>query len=192
MNDDGKLVSVTAAQMATYATVQKRREAFEQWIVESTTAIYGAPISLERIVSATGDEYKDLYVQISWQACQKFSPDTELAAMTRMFQASCDALGAIDEELEIDPDISGGAEPIIDAIKELKARIPAPSREQVLSPKFIAQIIQNVCELPGRNSPDDEPEAMLCTANELENCISRAEEKFNDDGKPILIAKDPS
>ena len=45
----------------------------------------------------------------------------ELASMTRMFHAACEALGAIDEELGIDPDEAGGAAPIIEAIRELKA-----------------------------------------------------------------------
>lgn len=43
----------------------------------------------------------------------------ELASMTRMFHAACADLGAINEALGLDPD-DGGAEPIIDAINELK------------------------------------------------------------------------
>lgn len=34
--------------------------------------------------------------------------------------------------------------------------------------------ILNICELPDRNSPDDEPEAMVATADELEGCALRA------------------
>jgi hypothetical protein len=43
----------------------------------------------------------------------------ELASMTRMFHAACADLGAINEALGLDPD-DGGAEPILDAIAELK------------------------------------------------------------------------
>ena len=45
----------------------------------------------------------------------------ELASMTRMFGAACADLGAINKVLGLDPE-DGGAEPIIDAINELKAR----------------------------------------------------------------------
>lgn len=37
--------------------------------------------------------------------------------------------------------------------------------------KFAEEIIQRVCELPDRNSPDDEPEALVCSPSELEGCI---------------------
>jgi hypothetical protein len=45
----------------------------------------------------------------------------ELASMTRMFHAACADLGAINEALGLDPE-DGGAEPILDAIEELKTR----------------------------------------------------------------------
>jgi len=38
--------------------------------------------------------------------------------------------------------------------------------------------IQNICELPDRNSPEDEPEAMVATPDELENCAIRAMERL--------------
>ncbi|VVE12190.1 hypothetical protein PCA20602_02691 [Pandoraea capi] len=47
----------------------------------------------------------------------------ELAKMTRMFGAACADLGLINEALGLDPD-DGGAEPILEAIAELKARLP--------------------------------------------------------------------
>jgi hypothetical protein len=37
--------------------------------------------------------------------------------------------------------------------------------------KLAEEIIGRVCELPDRNSPDDEPDAMVCNASELEGCI---------------------
>lgn len=48
------------------------------------------------------------------------------ASMERMFMAACEALGLINEALGLDPD-DGGAEPILEAIAELKAA--ALSRE---------------------------------------------------------------
>lgn len=57
---------------------------------------------------------------------------SELASMTRMFHAACDALGLISEALGLDPD-DGGAEPILDAIAELKGETlttPSPISDQ--------------------------------------------------------------
>lgn len=48
----------------------------------------------------------------------KFVRD-DLASTTRMFHAACAGLGAINEALGLDPN-DGGAEPILDAIGELK------------------------------------------------------------------------
>lgn len=45
----------------------------------------------------------------------------ELAEMKRLFGAACAELGAVNEALGLDPD-DGGADPIIDAIDELKAK----------------------------------------------------------------------
>lgn len=41
-------------------------------------------------------------------------------------------------------------------------------------PRWWQDFIQNVCEIPDRNSPEDEPEAMVATAQELEFCALRA------------------
>ena len=51
--------------------------------------------------------------------------DIELAQYKRMFESACSALGAIGDALGCDPE-EGGAEPILDAIAELKATRPAP------------------------------------------------------------------
>lgn len=54
--------------------------------------------------------------------------DTEADRYKRMFEAACSALGEIAEALGIDPE-DGGAEPILDAIEELRAAAPeAPAR----------------------------------------------------------------
>ncbi|MGD1323550.1 hypothetical protein ACNHE5_01080 [Pandoraea pnomenusa] len=41
-------------------------------------------------------------------------------------------------------------------------------------PSWWPDFIQNVCELPDRSSPEDEPEAMIATAEELESCALSA------------------
>jgi hypothetical protein len=45
--------------------------------------------------------------------------------------------------------------------------------------QFAAQVIQSVSELPGYTSPDDQPELLQCTADELQECIVRAFEYFD-------------
>jgi len=47
----------------------------------------------------------------------------ELESATRMFHAACHDLGLINEALGLDPD-DGGAEPILDAIAELRGATP--------------------------------------------------------------------
>ncbi len=64
--------------------------------------------------------------------------------------------------------------------------VAASSEPVTLTNEFIAAVIQNVCEIPDRNSPDDEPEAMVCTPDELTNCIRRAEEDFQESDQQIF------
>jgi len=45
-------------------------------------------------------------------------------------------------------------------------------------PAWFDTFLTNVCEIPDRNSPDDEPEAMIATAEELRNCAINAIEHF--------------
>jgi hypothetical protein len=56
--------------------------------------------------------------------------DIELAQYKRMFESACSALGAIGDALGCDPE-EGGAEPILDAIAELKTTPPAAQRQWV-------------------------------------------------------------
>ena len=44
-------------------------------------------------------------------------------------------------------------------------------------PTWWPKFIENICELPDRNSPEDEPEALVATPDELENCAMRAMEQ---------------
>ena len=48
-------------------------------------------------------------------------------------------------------------------------------------PPWWGTFIQNVCEIPDRTSPEDEPEAMIATAGELESCALAAIAKATDD-----------
>jgi hypothetical protein len=61
----------------------------------------------------------------------RYNPSAEgaLASMTRMFHAACADLGAINEALGLDPD-DGGAEPILEAIAELRAAIAAGGAQE--------------------------------------------------------------
>lgn len=52
-------------------------------------------------------------------------------------------------------------------------------------PSWWHDFIQNVCELPDRTSPEDEPEAMIATAQELENCALRAIEEAAEGAAPV-------
>jgi hypothetical protein len=77
-------------------------------------------VSKERMEAAINDphiDYRALYTSPFTQT----QPNAELESMTRMFHAACADLGQINEALGLDPD-DGGAEPILDAIEELKAK----------------------------------------------------------------------
>lgn len=49
--------------------------------------------------------------------------------------------------------------------------------------EFAAQVIQNVCDLPDYTSPDDQPELLQCTTNQLEACVLMAFEYFDKEVK---------
>jgi hypothetical protein len=60
----------------------------------------------------------------------------------------------------------------------LRAAAPQPSQpveagDPVL-PVWFDTFLTNVCEIPDRNSPEGEPEAMIATAEELRNCALNA------------------
>lgn len=51
--------------------------------------------------------------------------------------------------------------------------------------KIATQVVQNVCELPDYNSPDDQPNLVMCTVEELHRCVMRAlEEESGVDSQP--------
>lgn len=59
----------------------------------------------------------------------------------------------------------------------LRRLICAPAAATAL-PAWWPDFITNVCEIPDRNSPEDEPDAMIATAKELEGCALRAIEAY--------------
>jgi hypothetical protein len=40
--------------------------------------------------------------------------------------------------------------------------------------EIATQVVRNVCELPGYTSPDDQPDLVMCTVDELHLCVMRA------------------
>jgi len=45
---------------------------------------------------------------------------------------------------------------------------------KTMAERIATQVVENVCELPDYNSPDDQPDLVMCTVKELENCVLRA------------------
>jgi hypothetical protein len=48
--------------------------------------------------------------------------------------------------------------------------------------RLAAKIVQNICELPDYTSPDDQPELLQCTCDELENAVLNAIEDIYSEG----------
>lgn len=70
-------------------------------------------------------------------------------------------------------------EPLTDWNKEWAACADeaAEKARNELLPAWFNLFLTNVCELPDRNSPDDEPEAIFATLEELRNCAISAIEQ---------------
>lgn len=131
--------------------------AFTEW--------YGMPI----------DADMDIQTQVAWEnwqiawnasldaaASEQVEPasvNEELEATKRMFHAACADLGAINEALGLDPD-DGGAEPILDAIEELKAAAQ-PAQ---------AQAVQEKQERPCTCHPGDNPPIPCARKYVLSEC----------------------
>jgi len=45
--------------------------------------------------------------------------------------------------------------------------------------RFAQQVIANVCELPDYTSPEDQPDLLQCTVQELQACVLSAFEYFD-------------
>lgn len=86
--------------------------------------------------------------------------------------------GPIDKEMTALKDALAATQPNAAPAAEVVATVP-------VLPDWWAWFIQNICELPDRNSPEDEPEAMVATPDELENCAIRAMERLAAPGAAI-------
>jgi hypothetical protein len=76
-----------------------------------------------------------------------------------------------------------------DALAALRESAHAPQPQ--ISDEFISALILRICELPDRTSPEDDPEAMICSAEELRNAIRVTEEEFDHSAAPCSAdAKD--
>lgn len=60
----------------------------------------------------------------------------------------------------------------MDTFDQLKQQKDAIQR--VEAERIATQVVRNVCELPDYNSPDDQPELLTCTVDELHLCVMRA------------------
>lgn len=40
--------------------------------------------------------------------------------------------------------------------------------------RIATDVVRNVCELPDYNSPDDQPDLLMCTVDQLHLCVMRA------------------
>lgn len=56
----------------------------------------------------------------------------------------------------------------------------AAAMSWVTPEKFAAQVVLNVCELPDYTSPDDQPDLLQCTVRELQACVMKAFEQFDE------------
>lgn len=48
------------------------------------------------------------------------------------------------------------------------------SIDQVEAERIAAEVVRNVCELPDYTSPDDQPDLLQCTVDQLHLCVMRA------------------
>jgi hypothetical protein len=56
----------------------------------------------------------------------------------------------------------------------------AAAMSWVTPKKFAEHVVLEVCELTDYTSPDDQPDLLQCTVKELEGCILRAFEYFDE------------
>jgi hypothetical protein len=56
-----------------------------------------------------------------------------------------------------------------------------PSKERSLPQRIATRVVQGVCELPDYNSPEDQPDLVMCTVQQLEHCVLQAFEQLEYD-----------
>lgn len=55
------------------------------------------------------------------------------------------------------------------------------SNERSLPQRIATRVVEAVCELPDYNSPDDQPDLVMCTVQQLEHCVLQAFEQLKYD-----------
>lgn len=108
----------------------------------ASAATVAEPKCAHRIVDARNPIVKSGYLCIDCGAVfgaadhdgakQQVEPSDEAASYKRMFEDAVRSLAAIDEALGIDPDESGGAAPILEAIAALKKQAAQQQAEPIL------------------------------------------------------------
>ena len=94
--------------------------------VKLTDATFEECCNLLNAAFPDGKRFKQSLVQpLPTEVDQKNQPDFE-----RMFMSACVALGDIHNALGLDPDDAEGAEPILEAIKELKQSLAQPALKE--------------------------------------------------------------
>lgn len=62
---------------------------------------------------------------------------------------------------------------------------PIQAQSHIELPAWFDKFLMNVCEIPDRNSPDDEPAAIVATLEEMRNCaVSAIEQSVCNDAQP--------
>jgi hypothetical protein len=92
--------------------------------VNCSHAIDDDKVVLRRDTDKPGGSLRQLRERLVGAAPELVAAANESARNQRMFMAACEALGAINEKLGLDPD-DGGADPIIEAIDQLQADLAA-------------------------------------------------------------------
>lgn len=106
----------------------------------------------------------------------------DLTAMGRKrINAAADALSEVMAFVKLGDDLTPKVSSALSNLRAMQALAPqADAARVVMLPVWWDNFILNVCEIPDRTSPEDEPDAMIATAEELEACALNAMERFVD------------
>jgi hypothetical protein len=66
-----------------------------------------------------------------------------------------------------------------ETLTKSKPEVPSSKRMSIRE-RVASRAVQNVCELPGYTSPDDQPDLVMCTVQELEACVLSAFEHIEE------------
>lgn len=85
------------------------------------------------------------------------------------------------EHVSRDPDAKALEAAITELHNDLAeaSRILSADSGEDITDAFVAAVILAISELPDRTSPEDDPEAMICSADELRSCVANALEQLS-------------